>query len=394
MRGRPLGKTPISAPMFATGCRPDGDRHRPTAPNNSTASFSRGTRTCQGAFFNPKLPQFPRNLEAAMAKDDTPIELLQALNLVRNAKAPKLESLDALESKNVSRVRDIFKDRNIVGIGICEKETDKKKTGELGLCFYVEKKMSKAKVNPQKVVPPVLSVADRTAVFTDVKEIGKVRPQVNRRLTPIQSGFSIGDGEETGTLGAIVQKGKKFFLLSNSHVLAKGGKGKVGTPIIYPGDADLNGAKAQPIGTLSHIFPFQVTADFVNHVDAAMAEVDADFVAKLNFTIFRAKSPFAVTDPKRDMKISIRGRTSGNSDGTIKDVHFSIALPYPGVGQVGFIDQVLATRYSKGGDSGSLVVEKATGKIVGLHFAGSPEGSVFNPIGDVIKALKFDFAEK
>jgi hypothetical protein len=329
-----------------------------------------------------------------MAKDDTPNELLKALDLVRNAKAPKLESLDALESTHVARVRDIFKDRNIVGIGISEKETEKKKTGELGLCFYVEKKMARSKVNPQKIIPPVLSVADRAAVFTDVKQIGKVVPQVNRRQTPIQSGFSIGDGTETGTLGAIVKKGKKFFLLSNSHVLAKGGKGKLGTAIIYPGDADLSGAKAQPIGTLSHIFPFQVTADFVNHVDAAMAEVDPDFVAKLNFSIFRAKSPLAVTDPTRGMKISIRGRTSGNSNGTITDIHFSIALPYPGVGKVGFIDQVLATRYSEGGDSGSLVVERDTGKIVGLHFAGSPDGSVFNPIGDVIKALKFDFAQK
>jgi hypothetical protein len=329
-----------------------------------------------------------------MAKDDTPSELLKALDLIRNTKAPKLESLDALESRHVARVRAIFEDCNIVAIGIAQKETEKKETGELGLCFYVEKKMAKSKVDPRKIVPPVLSVADRTAVFTDVQQIGKVVLQVNRRRTPIQSGFSIGDGSETGTLGAIVKKGKKFFVLSNSHVLAKSGKGKLGTAIIYPGDADLDGASAQQVGALSHIVPFQVTEDFVNRVDAAMAAIDKDFVDKLNFSIRGAKTPFAVTEPKRGMKIVIRGRTSGNSEGAIKDTHFSIALPYPGVGKVGFIDQVLATRYSKGGDSGSAVVEKETGKIVGLHFAGSPDGSVFNPIGDVIKALKFDFAEK
>jgi len=328
-----------------------------------------------------------------MAKDDTPIELLKALDLVRGTKAPKLESLDALESRHVLRVRKIFEDRNIVGIGVSQKETEKKETGELGLCFYVEKKVAKSKLDPNKMIPPVMSVADRTAVFTDVKQIGKVVPQINTKRTPIQSGFSIGDGAETGTLSAIVKKGKKFFLLSNSHVLAKAGKGKVGAPIIYPGDLDLGGAAKQPVGTLSHVVPFQVTEDFVNRVDAAMAELDEDFVDELNFSIRGAKQPLAVIEPTRDMKVVIRGRTSGNSEGTIKDVHFSIVLPYPDVGKVGFIDQVLATRYSQGGDSGSLVVDKETGKVVGLHFAGSPDGSVFNPIGDVIKALKFDFVE-
>ena len=64
-----------------------------------------------------------------------------------------------------------------------------------------------------------------------------------------------------------------------------------------------------------------------------------------------------------------------------------------GVGFVGFIDQVLYTRCTDGGDSGSLVIDKKSGKAVGLHFSGSaPEGenrgsSIFNPIQDVLKAL-------
>jgi hypothetical protein len=46
-------------------------------------------------------------------------------------------------------------------------------------------------------------------------------------------------------------------------------------------------------------------------------------------------------------------------------VHFSVVLPYPGVGTIGFIDQVKCTRYSKLGDSGSIIVDKKSGKIVG-----------------------------
>src|SRR6266702_1974554 len=291
-----------------------------------------------------------------MAKADTPKDLLDALDLIRGTRGPKPESLDAVESRHVARVRTIFEDRNIVAIGIAEKETEKKNTGELGLCFYVEKKIPKSRMKVNKLIPPVLSVADRKAVFTDVQQIGKVRPQINKRKTPLSSGFSVGNDNETGTLGAIVKKGSKFFLLSNSHVLADSGKGKFGD-------------------------------DFLNRVDAAIAEVDEDFVSQLDFSIRGARSPIDNIEPARGMKIVMRGRTSGNSEGTVEDVHFSIVLSYQGVGKVGFIDQVKCTRYSKPGDSGSIIVDKASGKIVGLHFAGSSDGSIFNPISEVVKAL-------
>jgi hypothetical protein len=327
-----------------------------------------------------------------MSKSRTPKELLRALDLIRNSRKPSLKLLDALEVRHIQHVRDIFKDRNVVGIGIAEKETDKKGTGELCLCFYVEKKYAKTKAKPHKMIPPVLSVGNRTAVFTDVLEIGKIRPHINRRKSPILSGYSVGNGGETGTLGAIVKKGGDYFLLSSSHVLAKSGNGNVGDNIIYPGKADLHGARAQNVAHLSEIVPFQKTG-MVNRVDAALAQVDEDAVAKLDFSIYQANIPLGTIDAVREMKIVMRGRTSETSEGTVKDPNFSYALPYPGVGEIGFIDQVRCTRYAKDGDSGALIVDKATGKIVGLHCGGSSLFSFFNPISEVIKALNFRFAD-
>lgn len=332
-----------------------------------------------------------------MAKDRTPKELLQALDMIRGDGGPRPESLRALsavESTQIKRVRSIFEDPNIVAIGIAQKETQKKDTGELSLCFYVEKKRAKAKLKPGRMIPPVVGVADRTAVFTDVQEIGKVRLQVNRRAAPLQSGFSVGRLPDTGTLGAIVRKGKKYFILSNSHVLADCGKAKLGDKVIYPGDMDRAGAKAQAVGVLSEFIAFDETEDFVNHVDAALAEVGDEFLDKLDFSILRAKKPLATTEPVRGMKIVKRGRTSGDTEGVVKDVHFSVLIPYPSLGKIGFIDQVFCTQYSKPGDSGAIVVDKATGKIVGLHFAGSAKGSIFSSIGEVVKALKFRFVVK
>ncbi|MEK6320694.1 MAG: hypothetical protein AABN33_03310 [Acidobacteriota bacterium] len=44
-------------------------------------------------------------------------------------------------------------------------------------------------------------------------------------------------------------------------------------------------------------------------------------------------------------------------------------------------------KYTKPGDSGSLVLDQKTGRAVGLHFAGANSGSVFSPIDDVLNAL-------
>jgi len=325
-----------------------------------------------------------------MAKGDTPKELVEALDLVSGGKTVHLESLSSVESTQVQRVRSVFEDPNIVAIGIAQKVTEKEGTGELGVCFYVEKKLPKSKMKSHKMIPPVLSVADRKAVFTDVQQIGKVRPQINKRKSPLLSGFSVGNSVDTGTLGAIVKKGKKLFVLSNSHVLARSGLGKAGDEIIFPGRLD-NGGNDQIIATLSAFLKFKTGDDFLNRVDAAIAEIDASFLEEIDFSIRGAKTPLATTVPVRGMKIVTRGRTSGDTEGEVQDVHFRIVLTYPGVGKIGFLDQVKCSHYSKPGDSGALIVDKASKKIVGLHFAGSGVASIFNPIAEVVKALKFRF---
>lgn len=91
------------------------------------------------------------------------------------------------------------------------------------------------------------------------------------------------------------------------------------------------------------------------------------------------------------MVVTKRGRTTGVTKGKIIDTDFRFVLNYDGVGKIAFTRQVLCERYTDGGDSGSLVVDAETGKVVGLHFAGANGGSVFNPIQSVIKALGFAF---
>lgn len=325
---------------------------------------------------------------------DTPKYLLECLDLVTKPKvsAAMVGAAGSAEALHVNRVRSVFQDPNIVGVGIAEKTTARGRTGELSLCFYVEKKVPKSKMKAGKFVPPVMSSPDGTAVFTDVKAIGRLRPEVNKKTSPIQSGFSVGHvAISAGTVGAIVKKGTKLFILSNSHVLADSGLGKAKDKVLYPGPADGGKVAKHLAGALSKFVKFKVGGQFVNDVDCAIAEIDAARLDDINFSILGLKGAPKTIKAERGMVVRKRGRTTGDTQGTVEDVNFRVVIPYPGVGDVGFRDQVLCTRYTKPGDSGSIVVDKESGAIVGLHFAGANGGSVFNPIDQVTKALAIKF---
>ena len=93
------------------------------------------------------------------------------------------------------------------------------------------------------------------------------------------------------------------------------------------------------------------------------------------------------------MQVQKTGRTTDYTIGIIKDINFRTALTYRkpggGRGRVGFWDQVLCTRYTASGDSGSAVLNMEK-EVVGLHFAGSDSSSIFNRIGHALDALLID----
>ena len=323
----------------------------------------------------------------------TPKRLLEVLDSITGDVAPEPE-VESVHAIHVERVRKTFDDPNIVGVGISRKVTKGLELNTLCVCFYVVTKLPTTKIPARYLVPPVLAAKNGRATFTDVKAVGRLVPQADPlvKKKPIESAFSVGHIKITaGSLGAIVKKGTKRYLLSNSHVLANSGKGKPGDKILYPGPADGGVDPADWIATLSEAVPLTKGGAFVNEVDAALAEVRKERLAGVKYAVSKAKVPFGVAVPQRDMVVTKRGRTTGVTKGKIIDTDFRFVLNYEGVGKIGFTSQVLCERYTDGGDSGSLVIDVETGKVVGLHFAGADGGSVFNPIQSVIKALGFTF---
>lgn len=321
-----------------------------------------------------------------MASEKT---IARVLDLLTKAPQSEIESLRAGASTQAKSIRRIIGTKNIVAVGISEKITKRKPTGKLALTFYVERKVSLKKLRAASLIPPTVpeALSGPEAIPTDVIVIGKIRPEVNATRNPVQPGNSIGHVDITaGTLGAVVTKGNTLHVLSNSHVLAVSGTAKKGDSIIYPGDADGGAMPDDLVARLSGFKKFVTGGDFVNRADCAIAKPTAARLPDLVSEIKGLGVPKGTIKPERGMKVVKVGRTTGKTKGEIRDIHFRFVLDYE-VGEVGFIDQVLCTRYTKPGDSGSLVLDQATGRAVGLHFAGANGGSVFNPIGDVLAAL-------
>lgn len=328
----------------------------------------------------------------------TPKKYLAVLDMLAeptpNVAVP--QGLGVAGVRHLSQVHSVFQDPNVVGAGVSEKQTDGQRIGQLSLSFYVKKKLPRDEVDRGNMLPPVVASPTGGAVFTDVIELGTVVPQARLPLVhrnPIQSGYSVGHFTGgAGTVGAIVSRGSKKYVLSNSHVLAESGKAKKGDEVFYPGPFD-GGTERDTIAHLASFKPFVVSdRSFTNVVDAALAEIVDDKLGDLDFDIHGAAEPIRVASPKRDMKIVVMGRTSGQRKSVIRDVDFLVQVDYgDDVGIAGFKGQVLCDTYSDNGDSGSIVVEEATGAILGLHFAGTPQGSIFTPMRKVMSALRFRF---
>jgi hypothetical protein len=312
------------------------------------------------------------------------------LDLLTMAPAATVESLGGGAATHARSMRRILASRNVIGIGISEKICQKKPTGKLALTFYVEKKVPLRKLRAEMAVPPTVpeSLSGPQAIPCDVVVLGKMKPQARVTRNPIQPGYSIGHVDITaGTLGAIVSKGGELYLLSNSHVLAVSGTAHKGDSIVYPGAADGGAMPEDLVAKLADFKKFTTGGDFVNQFDCAIAKPTTSRLADVVSAIKGLGVPSGTIKPVRGMKVVKVGRTSGKTTGEVRDVHFRFTLDYEGVGEVGFIDQVLCTRYTKPGDSGSLVLDEKSGKAVGLHFAGANGGSVFNPIDTVLEAL-------
>jgi len=217
-------------------------------------------------------------------------------------------------------------------------------------------------------------------------------PRAARRDT-LCGGISISDEFHNtyGTLGGLVidRASGDPMILSNWHVLVVNWSARAGQGVYQPGRLD-GGSNTDVVATLTR------DAMSVN-LDAAVARLTGD--RRLINDQVGLGPVRGLTDAKPGMEVVKSGRRTGVTYGRVTGVEGIAQINYGSLDRiirhVVTIDQLTnGSEVSGPGDSGSLWLEAATMRAVGLHFAGSdaPERGLALDIEATLNALNVALA--
>lgn len=177
--------------------------------------------------------------------------------------------------------------------------------------------------------------------------------------------------------------------MSNNHVIANSNNARIGDPIIQPGRVDGGVVPGDRIALLENFV--RVNCPGPNLVDAAVAWTAFSFVDPRHVNYTLNPTPIAA---RLGMTVKKNGRTTQATIGTITDINVNISVGGYSCGAAQFRNQIGirgigGNPFSRGGDSGSLIVTANSNQPVALLFAGRTDNSITfaNPIGAVISQL-------
>ncbi len=273
---------------------------------------------------------------------------------------------------------------------------------DLNKLLYLRSVLSEINLSVYKDAAALLvSVVDKLALLDKLQKkinmIQRIKSLLKRRskvvsrmslLRPALPGVSIGHYTGgAGTFGAVVydRKSGNPLILSNNHVLAntsllENRNARYNDAIVQPGVLD---GKSKQIGRLikyALLNPYPQA----NIVDCALAKpLNTKDIKDEILDIGQVKG---ITEPVIGMKLKKSGRTTGLTTGEVLAVDATIKVNYGSERTLLFENQIIASKMSEPGDSGSLVVD-VNNKAVGLLFAGSAESTIINPIDPVLDLL-------
>ena len=216
----------------------------------------------------------------------------------------------------------------------------------------------------------------------EVEEV--VIEALRRRLRPTEGGYSVGHYRITaGTIATAVYDSspfpgipRKYYILSNNHVLANSNSARIGDPILQPGPADGGRYPSDMIARLSRYVPIRFGGP-LNYVDAAIAEGEFHDLDREIFWIGYVRGVRFLTTTGEPVQKT--GRTTNYTTGRVTNINATVNVNYGGGRVARMVRQIVTTNMSAGGDSGSLLCDM-NGNAVGLLFAGSSRVTIHNHI--------------
>lgn len=277
---------------------------------------------------------------------------------------------------------------NVNGVAIGHKVIGGKDTGVLCLKVFVKQKIDKSLLQKDETIPKFYN-----GIMTDVYESGEILAHANTgKIRPAEGGYSIGVAGSTtvGTFGCLVSTGAgtglKTYVLSNNHVIALVNTAAIGSLILQPGQGDGGANPGDGIANLSNYITINFTAGSTNTVDCAIAEVTN--MSLVTSQIAQIGNITGIASALINGFVQKSGRTTGYTTGSIIGVNATTDVNYgTSHGTATFVNQIVATSMSSGGDSGSIVLDNQN-RVIGLLFAGSTSVTIMNDIRDDLKAFR------
>lgn len=246
------------------------------------------------------------------------------------------------------------------------------------------------------------------------KKAAKAKPfaattiaQHRSRQRPIVGGVSIAPLNEAfvGTLGCFLQRTtggtRQIFALSNNHVMADTNRLPIGTSIVQPGPELGPSGAGDIFAALSAFIPIQFPTSRLNPVtnvfDAAISIVANESLIKISTQLGIEKYTPKVGVPVPGMRVIKSGRTTGVTTGMIRGTRVNgVQVNYgtqnaPRIATFNDTMQITGDGgrpFSMPGDSGSVILDQATGQPVGLLFAGDGQSTFACDLAGVCKQFQ------
>jgi len=272
---------------------------------------------------------------------------------------------------------------NVFGCGVGQREVGGRRTGEMGLVVYVERKLPAGALRSQDILPREVHTSEGS-VRVDVVE--RHRPYFgddNNEYRPLEGGCRISATANggSGTLGAVMydRTDAEVVLLTCNHVLTPAGqRGFVpsNTTVSQP-------FMGQPIGTTKRIVPWLMPplgdfgANLQARVDAGIVALDVSLDARFR-VIGLGQHPYVPLPPHEGLEVRKRGFVTETTTGTVSEIDLTVVITdvngqrvrIGGVGSGFSVRSPKDSLFFQRGDSGSLVVDSTGGAARGLMFAG------------------------
>lgn len=233
-----------------------------------------------------------------------------------------------------------------------------------------------------------------------------------RQRRPLQLGTSGGNIEDFtvvppnvaccgGTLGALLRKDDRYFILSNNHVLARVNQAEVGEAISQPGlnDTACEAPERNLVGTLAGFKKLKLRGN--NRADAAIAETSLENVRSDGKILGIGIPGNKTVNPRVGLAVVKSGRTTGVTHGEVSATNVSGFVGFPmecgseeeyevRFSKVFLVVSTNNKDFSAGGDSGSVIYEDtgACPRAMGLLFAGTEDFTAANYMKRVMKDVK------